>query len=113
MDCLFCKLVAGEIPSQKLYEDDLCLAFQDISPQAPSHFLVIPKRHLVSLAEVQPGDEELLGHLMMVISKVAREVGLDQAGYRVVTNIGEDGQQTVKHLHYHVLGGRSLTWPPG
>ncbi|WP_217997814.1 histidine triad nucleotide-binding protein [Alicyclobacillus acidiphilus] len=112
-DCLFCKLVAGEIPSEKLYEDDVVLAFQDIRPQAPVHVLVIPKRHIASAQTVTAEDANVLGHLHAVIPQVAEKTGIAEKGYRVVTNIGHHGQQTVPHLHYHVIGGRQLGWPPG
>ena len=106
-DCLFCKIAAGEIPSNKLYEDDTLLAFYDIDPQAPVHFLVIPKRHIASAAALTEDDAALLGHIFAVIAKLAKEVGLDN-GYRVISNVGEDAGQTVKHLHFHVLGGEKL-----
>lgn len=107
-DCLFCKIIKGEIPSNKAYEDDDVLAFYDIAPQAPTHILVIPKKHIKSLADVTPEDDKLLSKIMLTISKIAKEQGLDN-GYRVVTNIGEDGAQSVKHLHFHILGGTKLT----
>ncbi len=112
MDCLFCKIGAGEIPSKKLYEDDQLLAFYDIDPQAPVHFLVIPKKHIDSAACLTEADAPLLGHIYAVIAKLADQLGCD-GGYRVVTNVGEDGGQSVKHLHFHVLAKRSLAWPPG
>ena len=106
-DCLFCKILAGEIPSKKIYEDELCYAFYDIAPQAPTHFLVIPKRHLTSLAEVDRDSAEVVGHIFTVIPQLARELGLES--YRVVSNCGPDAGQTVFHLHFHVLGGHRLT----
>ncbi len=112
MDCLFCRIAAGEIPSKKLYEDEQVLAFYDIDPKAPVHFLVIPKQHMVSVDEVTPQNSASLAHIFEVIASVAKTLDL-QKGYRVVTNIGEDGGQTVAHLHFHVLGGRPLAWPPG
>ena len=112
MDCLFCKIGAGEIPSKKLYEDDDLLAFYDIDPQAPVHFLVIPKKHIDSAACLTENDGALLGHVYAVIAKLCADLGCD-GGYRVVTNVGEDGGQSVKHLHFHVLAKRSLAWPPG
>ncbi len=112
MDCLFCKIAAGEIPSNALYEDDSILAFHDIDPQAPVHFLVIPKKHIDSAACLTEGDAALMGHIYAVIAKLASQLGAD-GGYRVVTNVGEDGGQSVKHLHFHVLAKRSLAWPPG
>ncbi|WP_447970682.1 histidine triad nucleotide-binding protein [Nitrospira sp. M1] len=112
-DCIFCRIVDGSIPSTKVYEDDDCLAFEDLNPQAPVHVLVIPKRHIMSLSKIQEGDQSLFGHLMMACSRVAQEKGLAENGYRVVTNIGKEAGQTVFHLHFHVLGGRRFTWPPG
>ena len=106
-DCLFCKIAAGEIPSNKLFEDDQLLAFYDIDPQAPVHFLVIPKKHISSAAALTEADGALLGHVFAVIAKLAKEQGLDN-GYRVISNVGEDAGQTVKHLHFHVLGGEKL-----
>lgn len=111
-DCLFCRIGAGEIPSDKLYEDDDILAFRDIDPQAPVHFLVVPKKHIDSAAVLTEADAPLLGHIYAVIARLCREQGCDN-GYRVVTNVGEDGGQSVKHLHFHVLAKRSLAWPPG
>lgn len=111
MDCLFCKLVGGEIPSNKVYEDELCYAFHDIEPQAPSHFLVIPKAHITSVSAVNEENAPVVGHIFAVIAKVTKELGLDS--YRVVSNIGESAGQTVFHLHFHVLAGRDMTWPPG
>ena len=110
-DCLFCKIVAGEIPSNKVYEDDACLAFYDIDPQAPTHFLVIPKAHIPSVAGVNEENAAVVAHIFTVIAKVAKELGLDS--YRVVSNIGDQAGQTVPHLHFHVLAGRDMTWPPG
>ena len=103
-DCLFCKIIAGDIPSSKVYEDDLCYAFNDIDPQAPTHFLVIPKQHIKSVAAV-------VAHCFEVIAKIAKERGMDS--FRVVSNIGEQAGQSVFHLHFHVLSGRDMTWPPG
>lgn len=112
-DCLFCKIIKGDIPSKKVYEDNLCYAFYDINPQAPTHFLVVPKAHIQSVSEVNKWNEAIVGHIFSVIAKLAEELGFAQAGYRVVSNIGEAGQQTVPHLHFHVLAGRDMTWPPG
>ncbi|HEY8487628.1 histidine triad nucleotide-binding protein [Thermaerobacter litoralis] len=112
-DCLFCRIVAGELPADKVYEDEHVLAFRDINPQAPQHVLVIPKRHIASLNEAGADDVPVLGHLQRVIPEVARRVGVAESGYRVVVNTGRDALQTVFHVHYHVLGGRSLGWPPG
>ena len=112
-DCLFCKIAAGQIPSNKLYEDDQLMAFYDIDPQAPTHFLVIPKQHIDSAAALTESDAALLGHIYAVIADLCRQLGVAENGYRVVTNVGADGGQSVKHLHFHVLAGRSLAWPPG
>lgn len=112
MDCLFCKMAAGEIPVKKVYEDEQVLAFYDIDPQAPVHFLVIPKQHYSSAAELTEENAAIVAHVYAVIAKIAKELKL-QNGYRVVTNVGADGGQTVGHLHFHVLAGRSLAWPPG
>ena len=106
-DCLFCKIAAGQIPSNKLYEDDTLLAFYDIDPQAPVHFLVVPKQHFASAAEVTPENEAVVGHIYTVIAKLAREMGFAD-GYRVVTNVGELAGQTVHHIHFHVLSGKQL-----
>lgn len=112
MDCLFCKMISGEIPVNSLYEDEKVLAFYDIAPQAPVHFLVIPKQHIVSAAEIRPENMEIVGHIFMVIAKLAQQLQLEK-GYRVVTNSGEDAGQSVHHLHFHVLAKRKLSWPPG
>ncbi|MCI7248093.1 MAG: histidine triad nucleotide-binding protein [Clostridiales bacterium] len=111
-DCLFCKIVEGEIPSTKVYEDDMILAFRDLEPQAPEHVLVIPKKHIASLDEVTEEDQVILGYLMCKIKDIAADLGIEN-GYRVVNNCGEDGLQTVKHIHFHLLGKRKMTWPPG
>ncbi len=111
MDCLFCKLISGEIPANKLYEDEFCLAFHDISPQAPTHFLVIPKTHIASVLDVTTEHAFVVGHIHAVIAKLARELELDS--FRVVSNTGELAGQTVPHLHFHVLARRELAWPPG
>ena len=111
-DCIFCMLANHEIPTEVVYEDDKIFCFKDADPQAPVHVLVIPKKHIPSLADVQPEDEELLGYIMMKIKEIADTLGLEN-GYRVVSNIGEDAFQTVKHLHFHLLGGRKMAWPPG
>jgi histidine triad (HIT) family protein len=112
VDCIFCKIVAGEIPSKKAYEDDQVFAFHDIDPKAPKHILVIPKKHLTSLAHAQAGDEALLGHILTTAAAIAGEQGLGK-GYRVVISTGPEGGQTVDHLHLHLLGGRPMHWPPG
>jgi histidine triad (HIT) family protein len=112
-DTIFGKIARGEIPANLVYEDELALAFRDLAPQAPSHILVIPRKPIESLAQASDEDTALLGHLMRVCAKVAQAEGLEDKGYRVVTNIGEHGGQSVFHLHLHILGGRSLRWPPG
>ncbi|HEY8450092.1 MAG TPA: histidine triad nucleotide-binding protein [Bacillota bacterium] len=111
-DCLFCRIRDGEIPCDKVYEDDHVLAFRDINPQAPVHVLVIPKKHLASVAEFGEDDVELAGRLQLAIRRVAEREGLAD-GFRVVANTGARANQTIFHLHYHVLGGRDFTWPPG
>lgn len=111
-DCLFCKIIAGEIPSKKVYEDETCYAFYDIDPQAPIHFLVVPKQHISGPSAVNEDNGAVIGHIYAVIAKLADDLGLKD-GYRVVANDGKDGGQTVGHLHFHVLAGRSLAWPPG
>ena len=106
-DCLFCKIVAGQIPSTKVYEDELVLAFRDIAPQAPTHILVIPKEHIASVAEITGENSTVVAHIFEVIAKVAAQEGLTN-GYRVVSNCGADAGQTVHHLHFHILGGKQL-----
>lgn len=107
-DCLFCKIVAGEIPSTKVYEDDTVLAFRDISPQAPVHILVIPKTHIGSFAEIDEKNSCVVAHISEVIAKIAKQEKLDN-GFRVISNVGEDGAQSVKHLHFHIIGGKKLS----
>ena len=107
MDCLFCKIVAGEIPSTQVYEDELVLAFRDIAPQAPTHILVIPKCHIGSVAEINGDNSAVVAHIFQVIAQVAENEGLEK-GYRVVSNCGADAGQTVNHLHFHILGGKAL-----
>lgn len=111
-DCIFCKIANGEIPSEKLYENEHVLAFADLSPKAPVHILVIPKRHIQSAAQLSAQDGPLLGQMFEAAAKVAEQQGLAQ-GYRLVINTGEHGGQTVPHLHIHILGGRQMEWPPG
>lgn len=112
-DCIFCKIVKGEIPSEKVYEDDLVLAFNDLTPQAPIHTLVIPKEHIASANDIDDKNSKVIGHIYEVISKLAKEQGFDKDGYRIVNNCGSDGGQTVDHIHFHILAGRGLQWPPG
>ncbi|HEY5266450.1 MAG TPA: histidine triad nucleotide-binding protein [Acidimicrobiales bacterium] len=112
-DCLFCKIVAGEIPAKVVAESDTSLAFHDIAPQAPVHVLVIPKRHLTSVNDASDTDEGLYDSLFSLAQQVVTDEGIRESGYRLVFNVGVHGQQTVAHLHMHVLGGRLMTWPPG
>ena len=111
-DCIFCKIANKEIPSNAVYEDEEILCFHDLSPQAPIHVLIIPKKHIDSLDDVKPEDQAVLGYLMGKIKDIAQSLNLEN-GYRLVNNCGEDGFQTIKHLHFHLLGKRKLTWPPG
>ncbi|WP_232697302.1 histidine triad nucleotide-binding protein [Brevibacillus daliensis] len=110
MDCLFCKIINGDIPSKKVYEDDHVYAFHDISPMAPVHILIIPKKHIPSVMGITAEDKDLIGHLHLAIQHIAKEMNLDEEGFRVITNTGKNGQQTVFHLHYHIVGGRQLEW---
>lgn len=112
MDCVFCKIANKEIPSKKAYEDDLVYAFYDLDPQAPVHVLIIPKEHIASAADITPKNSAIVAHIFEVAASLAKELKLD-GGFRIVNNCGEDGGQTVKHLHFHLLGGRSMKWPPG
>lgn len=110
-NCLFCKIIAGDIPSKKVYEDEYCYAFDDIDPQAPTHFLVVPKQHIKSVAAITPENSMAAAKCLEAIAKIAKERGMES--FRVVSNIGEQAQQSVFHLHFHVLSGRDMTWPPG
>ncbi len=110
-DCLFCKIVAGQIPATIVYEDNDVVAFRDIHPQAPQHILFIPRRHVASMAELTPADSDMLGKIFVAAQKVAHDLGLEK-GYRFVTNVGPHAGQSVLHLHFHLLGGRELGWPP-
>ncbi|MBL8167231.1 MAG: histidine triad nucleotide-binding protein [Acidobacteria bacterium] len=112
-NCIFCRILAGEIPSTKVYEDRLVYAFRDANPQAPTHVLLVPKEHIESLNDAAQGDEALLGHMLRLAPKIANQEGLADSGFRTVINTGGDAGQTVWHLHVHVLGGRPMTWPPG
>jgi histidine triad (HIT) family protein len=112
-DCIFCKIVEGAIPAKKVYEDDDVLAFDDITPQAPVHTLVIPKKHVATLNDVGPGEAGLMAKITLAAIRVAKDKGLEGSGYRLVTNCLEDGGQAVFHIHTHVLGGRAMGWPPG
>jgi len=113
MSTVFSKIIAREIPARIAYEDDLCLAFHDVHPQAPVHILIIPKQEIPRVAATSAADEPLLGHLIRVAQSVAKEEGLHDSGFRLVINNGRDGGETVPHLHVHLLGGRALAWPPG
>lgn len=112
-DTIFGKIIRREIPADIVYEDDLCLAFRDIAPAAPTHVLLIPKKPIPKLSDVTSDDKELLGHMLLTLKSLAEQLGIAADGYRVVINTGDQGGQTVFHLHMHLLGGRSLTWPPG
>lgn len=111
-DCIFCMIANKDIPSKIVYEDDRIVAFHDSGPQAPVHVLMITKKHIASMDDLQAEDAELVGYLMLKVKDIAAELGLEN-GYRLVNNCGEDGMQTVKHLHFHLLGKRKMTWPPG
>ncbi|MBN2644123.1 MAG: histidine triad nucleotide-binding protein [Desulfuromonadaceae bacterium] len=111
--CLFCKIVRGEIPAQVVYDDDRVMAFKDIDPKAPVHLLIIPKKHMASLADVTAEDGACLGHILQVAAQLAHEQGFSDRGYRVVNNCHQDGGQAVDHLHFHLLAGRAMQWPPG
>lgn len=113
MNCIFCKIINGEIPSKKIYEDEKVYAFYDIKPEAPIHFLVISKEHIISANEINEINSDIISHIFLVVNKLVRELGINKEGYRIVNNCGELGGQTVDHIHFHVLGGRQLKWPPG
>jgi len=113
MTTIFKQIIDRELPADIVYEDDICLAFRDISPKAPVHILIIPKKEIVSIATLTDEDKEILGHMMIKTSDIARQEGIEESGYRVVTNINEDAGQSVFHLHFHILGGRKMSWPPG
>lgn len=110
---IFQKIIDREIPATIVHEDDWCIAFNDVSPQAPTHVLLIPKQEIANLAGLTPNDQELAGHLLLTAGNIARELGIEESGYRVVANCGRDGGQSVDHLHFHILAGRPLKWPPG
>ncbi len=112
-NCLFCRIIAGQIPATKVYEDEHSFAFRDINPQSPIHVLLIPKKHIASLNEAGSDDHAVLGHLMLVVGKIATQEGIAESGFRVVANSGVDAGQSVFHVHLHVMGGRSMAWPPG
>lgn len=112
MDCLFCKIIGGEIPSNKVYEDDTVFAFRDIDPQAPVHILIVPKEHIASAKDINESNSAVVAHIFEVAAKIAKAEGLDD-GFRIVNNCGDRAGQTVKHLHFHLMGGREFTWPAG
>jgi histidine triad (HIT) family protein len=112
-DCIFCKIIKKQIPCEMVYEDDRVIGFKDISPQAPVHIVIIPKEHFDDLNCIKEEQAEILGHIFIVAKKIAQTMDIAQSGYRVVTNCGEQGGQTVEHIHFHLLGGRMLQWPPG
>jgi histidine triad (HIT) family protein len=113
MSCIFCKIIDGEIPAKKVFEDEDVLVFHDINPVAPVHVLIIPKKHLAKIADITINDAELMGKLMLTARKVAEQLGIAESGFRLVINNGEQANQTVFHLHIHLIGGRAMTWPPG
>ncbi len=113
MSCLFCKIVDKEIPSNIAFEDDNIMAFHDINPKAPTHVLIIPKKHIATINDVTNEDQMLLGHIMLTAKKLAKELGIEQDGYRLVFNVNQHGGQEVHHIHLHILGGRQMNWPPG
>jgi len=112
-DCIFCKIVEKQIPCDLVYEDDKVIAFNDISPQAPIHVIIIPKQHIEDLNSINQESSELIGHIFMVAKEIAKKLDVAESGYRIVSNCGEHGGQTVQHVHFHLLGGRMLQWPPG
>lgn len=112
-DCLFCGIVKGEVPSKKVYEDEEVVAFNDINPQAPAHILIIPRQHIEKLSALTDAHQELIGKMFLVAGKIAREAGISQTGYRIVGNCEKDARQLVFHVHFHLLGGRKFSWPPG
>lgn len=111
--CLFCKIIAGEIPSDKVYEDNSILAFRDIEPQAPQHIVIIPKKHIESANDITPENSGIIAHIFEAIPKIAKSLNIDASGYRIINNCGSDGGQTVPHLHFHLTGGRQFGWPAG
>ncbi len=112
-ECLFCKMVSGVIPCDKVHENENVLAFRDIDPKAPTHILIIPKKHITTLNEINKSDQDLLGELLLTAKKIAKDEGINTSGYRTVFNCNSDGGQTVFHIHMHLLGGRPMAWPPG
>ncbi|WP_415900309.1 histidine triad nucleotide-binding protein [Neptuniibacter sp. QD48_11] len=112
MDCLFCKIINKEIPAEIIYEDEHVIAFNDISPQAPTHALIIPRKHIATLNDISAEDTEVVGHVVKTASTIAKQLGIDESGYRTVFNCNSDGGQTVYHIHLHLLGGKPMGWPP-
>lgn len=112
-DCIFCKIVKGEIPSTKIYEDNYMFCFKDIKPEAPVHIVIVPKEHIESINAITIDNSKIISHIYLKVSNIAKGLGIKDSGYRLVCNCGEDGGQNVNHLHFHLLGGRKLTWPPG
>lgn len=113
VDCIFCKIAGHEIPAGVVYEDDDVIAFKDINPQAPIHLLIVPKKHVASIMEINDGNEDVISKIVKAAQNLARQNNIDSKGFRLVVNTGNDGGQTVNHLHFHLLGGRFMTWPPG
>ncbi|KTD19704.1 histidine triad nucleotide-binding protein [Legionella londiniensis] len=113
MDCLFCKIIGGDIPAKVIFENSEIMAFRDIKPQAPTHVLVVPKKHIATIADADTGDERLLGQMILAAKKIANEEGLTEKGYRLIFNVNSYGGQEIYHIHLHLLGGRQMTWPPG
>lgn len=113
MDCIFCSIIKGEIPSEKVYEDEKVLAFKDINPVAPVHIIVIPKEHISSVLDITEKNQHVLSDIFSAINKIVKELNIDSEGFRVVNNCGERGGQTVNHIHFHLIGGRDMQWPPG
>ena len=112
-NCLFCKIIKGDIPCEKIYENDLLLCFRDINPEAPQHVLIIPKKHISNINELEAQDASIISEVYLAAKNIAKILCIKDTGYRVVTNCGEDGGQTVNHIHFHLLGGRQMKWPPG
>lgn len=112
-ECIFCKIISGEIPGDIVYQDNQIVAIKDIDPKAPIHILIVPRKHIPSLNDLDEGDSDLMGHIFMVAATLAKDKGIAEKGYRIVNNCGVEGGQTVEHIHFHLLGGRNMTWPPG
>ena len=111
--CIFCKIIRGDIPCEKIFENDLILCFRDISPEAPQHVIIIPKKHINNINELEVEDISIISEVYLAAKNITQILGIGESGYRIVTNCGEDGGQTVKHIHFHLLGGRQMKWPPG